>query len=186
MRIFMALDIPAEIRARIQEFLERARPYAPEARWARPEGLHVTLKFVGEASDTKVQEIKAALTPVKVDPFAVKFAGAGFFPTPKSPRVFWIGVDGGYAIGKLAFTIDAATHKLGIAKESRDFSPHLTLARSGTGPGSGQVLRPLQHLLQAEPDLHFGTMTANEFFLYRSELQRGGAKYSKLERFALQ
>lgn len=186
MRIFIALDIPAEIRARIQEFLERARPYAAEARWARPEGLHVTLKFVGEVSDAKVHEIRTALASVKAEPFAVKFSRAGFFPAPKSPRVFWIGVEGGEALTGLATAIDNATHKLGVTKEARPFNAHLTLARSGSGPGSGQVLRPLQHLVQTEADLDFGTMTAREFFLYRSELQRGGAKYSKLERFALQ
>jgi len=183
MRIFIALDIPAEIRARIQEFLERARPYAPEARWARPESLHVTLKFVGEVSDAKVQEIKAALASVKAATFAVTFSGAGFFPTPKSPRVFWIGADGGEALTSLASAIDNVTYKLGIAREARPFNPHLTVARSGSSAGSGQVLLPLQHVVQAEAGLDFGTMTAREFFLYRSELQRGGAKYSKLERF---
>jgi 2'-5' RNA ligase len=148
--------------------------------------VHVTLKFVGEVSDAKVQEIKSALATVKAEPFNVSFAGAGFFPTPRSPRVFWIGVEGGDALAGLAAVIDRATHKLGIAREDRAYSPHLTLARSGTGSGAGQALRPLQHLLQAEAALHFGTMTAREFFLYRSELQRGGARYSKLERFGLE
>ena len=185
MRIFIALDIPAEIRACIQEFLERARPYAPEARWARTEGLHITLKFLGEVSDAKFQEIKAALTSVRAETFEVKIAGTGFFPTPKSPRVFWIGVDGGDALPSLASAIDNVTHKLGIAKEARAFNPHLTLARSGSGPRSGQLLRPLEHLVQTEANPDFGIMTAREFFLYRSELQKGGAKYTKLERFGL-
>ncbi len=186
MRIFIALDIPGEIRARISEFMERARAHAPEAHWARPEGVHVTLKFVGEVSDAKVEEIKSALATIQAEPFHVSFAGAGFFPTPRSPRVFWIGVEGGGALAGLAAAIDSATHELGIAREDRAYSPHLTLARSGTGPGAAQLLRPLQHLLQAEGALHFGTMTAREFFLYRSELQKGGARYSKLERFGLE
>jgi RNA 2',3'-cyclic 3'-phosphodiesterase len=186
MRIFIALDIPAEIRGRIAEFAERARPYAPEAKWARIEGLHVTLKFVGEANDAKVQEISSALPAVKAEPFDVTFSGAGFFPAPNTPRVFWIGVEGGEGLASLAAAIDNSTHKLGIAKEARAFSPHLTLARSGSGPGSGQLLRPLRNLLQPEACLHFGTMTAREFFLYRSELQRGGARYTKLERFGLE
>jgi 2'-5' RNA ligase len=143
------------------------------------------LKFVGEVSDAKFQEIRAALTSVKAGTFEVKIAGTGFFPTPKSPRVFWIGVDGGDALPSLASAIDNVTHKLGIAKEARAFNPHLTLARSGSGPKSGQVLRPLEHLVQTEANLDFGGMTAHEFFLYRSELQKGGAKYTKLERFGL-
>src|SRR5215813_7147073 len=105
MRIFIALDIPAEIRARMVEFMERARPFASEGRWARPEGLHVTLKFVGELKDDKLAKIKSALTSVKTAPFDVNFAGAGFFPVAKSPRVFWIGVDGGQALPQLASAI---------------------------------------------------------------------------------
>ena len=185
MRIFIALDIPAEIRARITEYMDRARGYAPEARWARPEGLHVTLKFVGEVNDAKVQEIRSALAGVRAQPFEVKFSGAGFFPTPKSPRVFWIGVDGGDALSHLARAVDNVTHQLGIAKEERAFSPHLTLARAGSGSGSAHQLRPLQYLLEKEEMPQFGTMTAQEFWLYRSELARGGAKYTKLESYQI-
>jgi 2'-5' RNA ligase len=185
MRIFIALDIPAEIRARITEYMDRARGYAPEARWARPEGLHVTLKFVGEASDAKVQEIRNALAALKAQPFSITFSGAGFFPTAKSPRVFWIGVEGGESLSQLARAIDNVTHQAGIAKEERAYSPHLTLARAGTGSGSGQQLRPLQYLLEKEVAPQFGTMTAQEFWLYRSELARGGSKYTKLERYQI-
>jgi len=185
MRIFIALDIPAEIRKRIAEFVERARPYAPEAKWARMEGLNVTLKFVGGVNDAKVQEIRSALPAVKAEPFDVTFSGTGFFPAPNSPRVFWIGVEGGESLPGLATAIDSTTHKLGVAREARAFDPHLTLARSGSGPGSGQLLRPLRNLAQAEAGLQFGTMTAREFFLYRSELQKGGARYTKLEQFGL-
>jgi 2'-5' RNA ligase len=186
MRIFIALDIPGRIRAHMREYMERAGSLAPEARWSRPEGLHVTLKFIGHVSDPKVEEIKAALAAVKADPFAVKFESAGFFPTPKSPRVFWIGVEGGPALAQLAALIDDATHKLGIAKEERAYNPHLTLARAGSGPGTHHALRPLASLLQAEAAPHFGTMTAREFFLYQSQPQRGGSKYTKLQRFGLE
>ena len=185
MRIFIALDIPAEIRARITEYMDRARGYALEARWARPEGLHVTLKFVGEVNDAKVQEIRSALAGVRAQPFEVKFSGAGFFPTPKSPRVFWIGVEGGEVLIQLARALDNVTHRLGIAKEERAFSPHLTLARAGTGSGSAHQLRPLQYLLEKEEMPQFGTMTAQEFWLYRSELARGGSKYTKLEKYEM-
>lgn len=186
MRIFIALDIPAAIRARMLEYAERARRLAPEAHWARTVGLHVTLKFIGEVSDAKVQEIKAALTAVKAAPFAVKFENVGFFPLPTSPRVFWIGVDGGPALRELAAAIDQATHELGIAKEERAFNPHVTLGHTGSGPGTHHRLRPLASLLQSETAPQFGTMTAQEFFLYQSQPQRGGSKYTKLERFSLE
>src|SRR5437899_8983378 len=185
MRIFIALDIPAEVRVRIVEFVERARPYAADARWPRPEGLGATLKLVGEVKDDKLAKIKSALTSVKAAPFDVSFIGAGFFPGAKSPRVFWIGVDGGQALPQLASAIEASTFTAGVAKEDRAYSPHLTLARAGSGPGAHQQLKPLASFLEGEPEPRFGTMTAREFWLYQSELQRGGAKYTKLERFGL-
>src|SRR6516162_5380124 len=102
MRLFIALDIPPEICQRMSEYMDRARSYAPEARWARLEGLHVTLKFVGEAADALVEQIKGALATIKAAPFQVKFENVGFFPNAKGARVFWIGVDGGEPLAQLA------------------------------------------------------------------------------------
>ena len=180
MRIFIALDIPAEIRARLTEYMERARALAPEARWARVEGLHVTLKFVGQVSDATVEQIKTALASIKTAPFTVRFEGIGFFPNPKAARVFWAGVDGGNELPRLALAIDAAWEKLGVECETKPYHPHLTLART-----SARSLRELQPLLADTPP-QFGTMTAREFFLYQSQPQKGGSRYTKLERFRLE
>jgi 2'-5' RNA ligase len=180
MRLFIALDIPAEIRARLTEYMERACLLAPEARWARVEGLHVTLKFIGHVDDAVVEKIKAELRSIKAAPFEVKFAGVGFFPNPNAGRVFWAGVNGGDSLPKLASTIDAAMEKLGIPRETKPYHPHLTLARTSSRP-----LRGLKPLLD-EPPPQFGTMTAREFFLYQSQPQKGGSKYTKLERFELE
>ncbi|MGC2695159.1 MAG: RNA 2',3'-cyclic phosphodiesterase [Candidatus Angelobacter sp.] len=184
MRIFIALDIPPEIRARITEFMECARLLAPDARWARVEGLHVTLKFVGEASDARVEQIKTALRSVKSAPFEVRFESVGFFPNPKAARVFWIGVDGDDALPKLAASVDAALEKLGVAREEKAYHPHLTLARTSSHPL--HELQPLLNDSRPEFNTRFGTMTAREFFLYQSQPQKGGSKYTKLERFGLE
>ena len=180
MRLFIALDIPGEIRARLTEYMERARLLAHEARWARIEGLHVTLKFIGHVDDAVVEKIQAALAPIKTMPFEVKFAGVGFFPNPNAARVFWAGVDGGDHLPSLASTVDAALEKLGLPRETKPYHPHLTLARTSSRP-----LRELRPLL-ADPPPQFGTMTAREFFLYQSQPQKGGSKYTKLERFELE
>ena len=183
MRLFVALDIPGEIRHRLADHIERVRSYAPEARWARVEGLHVTLKFIGEVKDQKVEEIKSALAAVRSDSFNVTFGSVGFFPTSKSPRVFWAGVQSGDELAQLASSIDAAMGKLGIEREKRAFSPHLTLARAGTrDPHS---LKGLTQLLAAEESPQFGTMTAHDLWLYRSQLGAGGSKYTKLQRYGL-
>ena len=180
MRLFIALDIPAEVRSRLTEYMERTRALAPDARWARVEGLHVTLKFIGHVDDAAVGKIKAALASIKSAPFEVRFAGVGFFPNPNAARVFWAGVDGGDNLPRLASTIDAALEKLGFLRETKPYHPHLTLART-----SARSLRGLKPLLD-EPLPQFGTMTAREFFLYQSQPQKGGSKYTKLERFALE
>jgi RNA 2',3'-cyclic 3'-phosphodiesterase len=180
MRIFIALDIPLEIRVRMTEYMERARSLAADARWARVEGLHVTLKFVGPASDALVEQMKTALSAIKATPFQVNFDGVGFFPNAKAARVFWIGVDGGEALTRLVSAVDAALAKLGVPGEEKAYHPHLTLARASSHP-----LRELQPLLSDSPP-RFGTMTAREFFLYHSQPQKGGSKYTKLERFGLE
>jgi 2'-5' RNA ligase len=180
MRLFIALDIPAGVRAGLTSYMERARALAPDARWARVEGLHVTLKFIGHVDDAVVEKIKAALSVIKAAPFEVRFQGVGFFPNPNAARVFWTGVDGGDHLPRLASTIDATLEKLGFPRETKPYHPHLTLARTSSRP-----LRELKPLL-ADPQPQFGTMTAREFFLYQSQPQKGGSKYTKLERFALE
>src|SRR2546427_6897718 len=134
MRIFIALDIDDTIRKRIELFMDGVRGFAPEARWVRPESLHVTLKFIGNKSVEEVGQIKQALTRIPVEATEISFRGYGFFPTAKAPRVFWVGVEAGPQLGTLAKSVDDATAALGVPKEEHSFSPHLTLARRG---GSG-------------------------------------------------
>jgi RNA 2',3'-cyclic 3'-phosphodiesterase len=198
MRLFIALDIDNEIRERIVRFVEGVSGFAPDARWAKPESLHVTLKFIGEQPETMLEEIKRALGTVAAGGVALQFRGYGFFPTAKAPRVFWIGIEAGPELATLAATVDQQTARLGIPKEERGFSPHLTLARGGArgthisgSPHRQKEDRPnrgfqrLQEKLAALPTPEFGTMTAHEFFLYQSQLSPGGSKYTKLARFEL-
>jgi RNA 2',3'-cyclic 3'-phosphodiesterase len=127
--------------------------------------------------------------------FEVTFRGYGFFPTPKSARVFWLGIQAGPELSNLAGAIDEIAATLEVPRETHAFSPHLTLARKSGGSGApakrkgdgpDKVFQRLQEKLAAMATPEFGTMTAREFFLYQSELSRGGSRYSKLHRFALQ
>lgn len=194
MRTFVALDIDDAIRERIQRFMDGVRGFAPDARWIRPESLHVTLKFIGEKPAESVDEIKRALAAVQASSFELNYRGYGFFPTLKSARVFWIGIESGTQLASLAEAVDEATSTVGIAREDRAFSPHLTLARGGErsgapgwrkGDGPNKHFQLLQEKLAALPAPEFGTMTAREFFLYESQLMRGGARYTKIASFAL-
>jgi len=162
-------------------------------RWVRPESMHVTLKFIGEKSGEAVEEIKHALAGVPASAFEISFRGYGFFPTSKAPRVFWIGIEAGPQLAALAKSVDEAAATIGIPKEEHAFSPHLTLARRGgsgaprwrKGDAPNESFQRLQEKLAALPAPEFGTMTAREFFLYESQLMRGGSRYKKIARFTL-
>jgi RNA 2',3'-cyclic 3'-phosphodiesterase len=194
MRLFIALDIDDAIRERIARFLEGVSAFAPDARWVKPESLHVTLKFIGEQLETQIEPIKEILSSVSAHATPVHFRGYGFFPTAKSARVFWIGIEAGAELASLASAIDGKTAALGIAKEVRAFSPHLTLARAAGGSGSprrqkgdrsNRAFERLQEKLAALPTPEFGTMTPHEFFLYQSQLSPKGSRYTKLAGFAI-
>jgi 2'-5' RNA ligase len=195
MRIFIALDIDDSIRERIARYVKGLEGFAPDARWVRPESMHVTLKFIGEKSDRAVEEIKQTLETIEAEPLELRFCGHGFFPSAKAPRVFCIGIKAGPQLASLAAKVDEKVALLGIPKEEHAFSPHLTLARGSRGSASARLRKEdvpnrnfqrLQEKLSAMPAPEFGTMTAREFFLYQSQLSRGGSRYTKLSAFPLQ
>jgi 2'-5' RNA ligase len=154
----------------------------------------VTLKFIGEQSEGAIEPIKKALSNLRACATEINFRGHGFFPTAKSARVFWIGVEADPQLAALASAIDEKLSSLRIEKDVRIFSPHLTLARSSGSSGSplrnktdspNTSFHRLQEKLAALPASEFGTMTAREFFLYQSQLSPKGSKYTKLAAFDL-
>jgi len=194
MRLFIALDIDDAVRERLGRFIDGVRNFAPDARWVNPESLHVTLKFIGEQPEDSVEKIKQTLSAIDAATTEIQFRGYGFFPTPKSARVFWIGMEAGPQLGALAAAIDERLSALGVAEENRSFSPHLTLARGAGGSGSprrnrgdrpNRTFQRLQEKLSALPALEFETMRPREFFLFQSRLSPKGSKYTKLAGFAL-
>ena len=192
MRIFVALDLDEAIRARLATFMEGVREFAPDVRWVRVESLHVTLKFIGEQRPENLEHLRSALSAVRSPAVQIAFGGYGFFPTPKAARVFWIGIHSGPELSQLAASIDAASFDIGVPKEDHAFSPHLTLARGGSGAPSKQRgdvpnrrFQLLSEQLANVSQPEFGTMTAREFSLFESHLGRGGSRYSKLHRFPL-
>ena len=196
MRLFLALDIDDAIRERIARFVDGVRNFASDARWVKPESLHVTLKFIGEQPEAVIDRIKQAMAEVQVPAAEIHFRGYGFFPTVNAARVFWIGMESGPQLQALAAAIDDTMPGLGIPEEARAFSPHLTLARGPGGRSSGSPHRSkgdrpnrtfqlLQQKLAALPTPEFGTMSPREFFLYQSQLSPKGSTYTKLAKFAL-
>jgi RNA 2',3'-cyclic 3'-phosphodiesterase len=191
MRLFVALDIEPEIRRRITEFRDQMRSLAPDVRWVSPETFHITLQFLGET--TKLDEIQRVLQSVRAAPVELSFRNAGFFPSPKSPRVFWVGIEADQNLQGLLVSIGDALQPLGFQRDGGPFKPHLTLARAGSGrprPVPGERAAPALQLVRAKLEtlapLEFGTMTAHEFYLYESKLSTAGARYTKLSRYPLE
>jgi 2'-5' RNA ligase len=195
MRLFVALDLDDSIRQQVQQFLEKMRLAAPAARWVKPESLHITLKFIGEQPTKSIDQLTQVLASVRAPCFALAVQGFGFFPNPRSARVFWVGIQAPVELTDLAKSIDQKMATFGIAREEHAFNPHLTLARRSGQSGAPRRQRNdavnsdfarLQAELCDHPAPLFGSMTAREFFLYRSELSPRGSRYTKLERFPLQ
>jgi|SRR5271166_3456514 len=191
MRLFVALDIDAAIRNQIAEFRNQMRQLAPDVRWVGPETFHVTLQFLGETK--KLDEIQRALGQVQGSPVAIAFRNAGFFPNPKSPRVFWVGIEADEHLQELVSSMARALQPLGFERDTGPFQPHLTLARVGSrrprpvpGEQSPAGLRQVRAKVEAASPLDFGTMTAREFYLYESKPSPAGAQYTKLSRYPLE
>ncbi|MGB6875100.1 MAG: RNA 2',3'-cyclic phosphodiesterase [Candidatus Acidiferrales bacterium] len=180
MRLFVALDVPEETRRALHAVLGGFSAICRGARWVRPEGVHITLKFIGHVEDTKLPGIQEALSRVRggkaID---MAFRQFGFFPNEKRPRVFYVGIEAGEELGALAGEIQTRLEPLGIAKEAHAFQPHLTLARFKSNEGLSELRKKIASL----PSQDFGGGAAAEFHLYQSVLQSGGAVYSKLSTY---
>lgn len=180
MRLFVALELSQEVRETITALVRELKPLDESWKWTRAENLHITLKFLGEIPTEQVERIIAVLRQVPFDQtLPLKFQGLGFFPNERRPRVLWIGIDAPEGLPALAKSIEAALESVGVPREERAFTPHLTLARSK----EGRVSPKLRHGLARYASRDFGTATASDFHLIRSELKSAGAEYTTLAWF---
>jgi len=178
MRLFTGLDLSDDVMANLKRLLDRLRPSA-RIRWSPPENLHITTKFIGQFEPERLDELKSALAALPArQPIALSIRRVGFFPNPHSPRVFWCGIEAP-GLDALAADTDDATAALGVAREDRPYSPHLTLARIQ----ERLDLQPLRETIVALPSLDFGIFEARSFFLYLSRPSRSGSVYTKLAEF---
>ena len=185
-RVFCAVELPEEVRARAASSIAHLRAQAPHVRasWERPEKLHLTLKFIGEIEPARalgdlVRALEASASSVA--PFAISIEGTGAFPPKGVPRVLWLGVsdrEGGLA--RLQQRLEDECARRHFARDERPFHPHLTVARMRAPAGA----RELAALHQQTP---FKTEAFNvsEIVLMRSELGAQGSRYTALSRHAL-
>jgi 2'-5' RNA ligase len=184
MRLFTAIDLPAEVVRNLESLLARLRPVA-RVRWSPLANLHITTRFIGEWPAERLPELEAALAALpRAAAIPIHVRKLGFFPNPHAPRVFWAGVEASPGLAALAAETDRALRAVGLEPEGRPFSPHLTLARivESKAPVS---LRELRETIAGLPSLEFGDFAADRFHLYQSRLSPAGSVYTKLAEFPL-
>lgn len=187
LRLFVAIELGEPVLQALERVQADLRRHGLQAlRWVRPEGVHLTLKFLGETSERRLPAIKDALARAVegVPPHTLSLDGLGTFGASRSPRVLWVGVAGQLEpLGRLQRQIDAALAAIGFAPEDRPFSPHLTLAR--VRPETARDLSgPIGRALNEVP-APMAEIPVREVSLMRSTLASGGAVYDRLATFPL-
>jgi RNA 2',3'-cyclic 3'-phosphodiesterase len=177
LRLFTAIDIPAAIKAVLEDLIGKLRPLA-KLQWIPLEKMHITTKFIGEWPEEKLGELKNALAGVKsAAPVDVAIRRIGWLPNPRFARVLYAGVEAGEALSALAEATEKAAASVGIPAENRIFRPHVTLARVRDRVPLGELKRALAEIELSD----IGSYQASSFALYLS----AGGKYTKLQEFPL-
>jgi 2'-5' RNA ligase len=182
-RTFIAVDLPAEVKTQIGGIIAELKPLSSSIRWVRSEGLHMTLKFLGEIPQERLPEIFAATERAALSrtPFSFVLARMGGFPNLRRPRVLWIGVqDGGEHLKGLQVAVEGALVACGFPGERRTFSPHLTIGRVRSPKGLEPVLDRLPSISYQSEEI-----TVSSVQVMRSQLQPTGAVYTTLKAFPM-
>src|ERR1700761_23081 len=178
MRLFTAIDLPGDILLRLERLTSALRPEALIT-WSPLDNLHITTKFIGQWPDARLDELDAALSSLPPrQAFDIEVKNLGWFPNARAPRILWIGVHG-EALHQLAHETEEKLEPLGVARESREFSPHLTLARVKTPV----PLRRLHAKVDEMQPASLGHFPASQFGLYRSDPGSNASIYRKLREY---
>jgi 2'-5' RNA ligase len=184
MRTLIAIELGDVLCARLEVELRRLARLAPDARWVRPDSLHLTLAFLGEMSDAAVPAVGAALAKVasRHKPLSLRARGGGSFGPLDCPKVLWVGLGGELdALGALQRAVAAELLPLGLTPDHAVFEPHVTLARARNPRGEASLGRCVDALRAAD----FGELAVREVALFASQTDREGMRYTALARYRL-
>jgi 2'-5' RNA ligase len=184
MRTFIAIELETNIKNNLSEFIRQMDQKTRSVRWVNSQGMHLTLKFLGETAEKKVAPVRSALDLAVKDyaPFPLSLKGTGCFPPKaKFPRVLWVGVEPNETLLGLQTRLENEMEKLGYPKEKREFLPHLTLGRCK----KPQELGPVLSILQEQEKRAFGKMMVDKITFFQSVLKPTGAEYRVLSEHVL-
>jgi len=180
-RAFIAVELPEDLKKELNEMeaqLKKTSP--PVVKWVDPNSIHITLKFLGEISEDSIEELMLAIEESAQGtlPFQLEVRGLGAFPNLERPQVLWAGVKGEIEkIIQLQKSIESNTEQLGFPRESRVFSPHLTLGRVRDEARPKERQR-LGKLLTDTTFTALHNIDVDAVNLMKSQLTPGGAVYS--------
>ncbi len=184
MRVFIAIELPSEVKEEISRLTEILANTGARVGWVKKDSIHLTLKFLGEAEEKVLRDVKERLEKLslRMESFKIKVEGTGWFPENVSnPRVLWIGVKYPEQLKTLWKEVEREMWEIGLKKEERDFSPHITIGRVKGREGIGNVLE----ILKKFKNHSFGEARVKDIVLFQSILKPDGAEYMPLKRFPL-
>lgn len=179
MRTFIAIDLDNEIKNNLSQLISRLKKCSPNIniKWIKHQGMHLTLKFLGEIPTDKVSEVESSLRKVteKHRHFSLKFKGTGTFPEGnKRPRILWLGIEDNETLKIFQSELESELEKIHFPRENRKFHPHLTLGRVKSYYGLSSTLSELTK----DREKDFGKMIVRKITLFKSILKPSGAEYT--------
>lgn len=183
-RTFIAIEIPNSIKTTLTAMQHDLQRAAADVSWTKPENFHLTLRFLGEVEERRIEEVKDVCDKAAAAfrPFMLRLNNAGVFPNFRQPRVLWAGLAGEIEVAqKLQAHLEKSLVSLGFAPEDKPFKPHLTVGRVKSPKNARQVAALTE--IHSLPELSF---EVREIVLMKSELHSTGARYTTLAKSELQ
>lgn len=183
-RCFIAIDIPGTVKSNLMDIQKKLKSWPAKVKWVAEQNFHLTLKFLGDVSVRKIPDMVKLLEMIGQSHkrWEISLSGIGAFPHSRNPRVVWVGIDDPRGnLLRLRDNIEAECMKVGFARETKGFSPHLTLGRvkeTAATPGFGEIMNLV-------PGFNY-RVPVREFKLMRSVLTSAGPEYSCINSFFLQ
>jgi 2'-5' RNA ligase len=181
-RSFIAIELQQDLKVELAKLQSRLKIDRPRVKWVSPEGIHLTLKFLGDVDASRLAQVSQAMTEaVKgIKPFELTIGQLGVFPNPQKVQVVWVGLEGDLTtLDRLYRQLEDSMIKIGFPPENRGFKPHLTLARVGDEALSEERKRFGDLVTACKADINF-TLKASGLSLMKSVLTPRGALYNRL------
>ena len=183
-RVFICFELPTEVSHSVRDLIHYLKTFGRGVRWVHHDGIHLTLKFLGEIDSQRIKDVAAVVEKVAKNyaPFALKLAGKGAFPDFKRPRVFWIGIrETADTIHRIQQDLENELETVGFPKDKRQFSPHLTLGRvKFNDPTVHKIALELERMHVEEIEF-----SMDHIVIMKSDLHPNGAIYTPLRKIKM-